>query len=259
MNDEFSRYFDELIEIVKTLRGPNGCEWDKAQTRDSLTPYLLEEAHELIDSISENNPSKIKEELGDVLLHIIFQAQIAAEAGEFTIADALQQINAKLIRRHPHVFGETKVENVNEIKKNWEEIKLKEGRQSLMDGLPKSLPALLQARRVQERAAQVGFDWSTIEPIWAKITEETRELQEAIATRKKDEIIAEFGDLLFTMVNLSRFLDIDPEEALRQTVTKFIRRFQIIETELAAAGKNIKDASLEELDKLWNQSKAEES
>jgi MazG family protein len=156
-------------------------------------------------------------------------------------------------------LGGTKINSVGDIKKNWEVIKMKEGRKSLMDGLPKSLPALLQARRVQERAAQVGFDWDAIEPVWAKITEETAELQDAIATRNKDEIVAEFGDLIFTMVNLSRFLEIDPEEALRQTVNKFIRRFQAIETELAAIGKNIKDTPLDELDEIWDRLKAAES
>jgi tetrapyrrole methylase family protein/MazG family protein len=259
MDSDSVHRFSELIEIVRTLRGPNGCEWDKAQTHDSLTPYLLEEAHEVIDSITEHNPAKIKEELGDLMLHIVFQAQIATESGEFTLADSIEHINSKLVRRHPHVFGSTEVKNVGDIKKNWEVIKMKEGRRSLMDGLPKSLPALLQARRVQERAAQVGFDWDAIEPVWAKITEETAELQEAIDARKKDEIIDEFGDLLFTIVNLSRFLEIDPEEALRHTVNKFIRRFQAIEKELTEKGEDIKDTPLSELDEIWNRLKDEET
>lgn len=250
---EICQEFARLIEIVKTLRGPKGCEWDRAQTSNSLSPYFLEEAHEVLEAIQEKDSQKLKTELGDLLLHIVFQTQIAEEQGQFNLLQSIRDINAKLIRRHPHVFGDVKVENVREIKQNWEEIKLQEGRKSLMDGLPKTLPALLLARRIQERAAQVSFDWDNVAPVWKKIEEELEELKEALNNQKSEEVALEFGDLLFSLVNLSRFINVNPEEALCSASKKFIKRFKFIEKELAARRRSLKEATLTEMDEIWNQ------
>jgi MazG family protein len=249
----------KLIEIVRTLRGPSGCEWDQAQTATSLSPYFLEEAHETIEAIHENDHQKLKEELGDLLLHIVFQSEIAEENKQFRLSDSIRNINEKLVRRHPHVYGDVNVKNVQEIKQNWEEIKLKEGRDSLMEGLPKTLPALLLARRIQERAAEVGFDWDKIDLVWEKVHEELDELKDALKLSDDKNIKLEFGDLLFSLVNLSRFLNINPEEALYSTSKKFVKRFQYIEKELAAKNIQLKDATLEEMDRLWNQTRAEDN
>jgi MazG family protein len=257
--NETSKKFERLIEIVKILRGPDGCMWDKKQTHESLIPYFLEEMYEVIDSIQEKNAEKLKEELGDLLLHIVFQSQLGEEEGKFTLADSIDYINEKLVRRHPHVFDNVEVEDIGEIRKNWEDIKLNEGRKSLMEGVPKTLPALLQARRVQERASEVGFDWEHIENVWDKISEELEELKKAIESRENDNIKNEVGDILFTMVNLSRFLNINPEEALRETVRKFIRRFSYIKNELEKEGKSFSDVSLSEMDDLWNEIKDKEN
>lgn len=249
LNDQLSR----LISIVKTLRSPSGCEWDRVQTSESLSPYFLEEAYETIEAIHEGNRDKLKEELGDLLLHIVFQADIAEEKKQFNLTDSLKNICDKLERRHPHVFGDVVVENVSDIKQNWEEIKLKEGRKSLMEGLPKTFPALLLARRIQERASQVGFDWDKIDLVWKKVHEELDELKEALKNSDERAINLEFGDLLFSLVNLSRFLSINPEKALAATSQKFIKRFQYIESKLTAKKQSLKDTSLEEMDKLWNE------
>jgi MazG family protein len=257
--NETSKKFERLIEIVKILRGPDGCMWDKKQTHESLIPYFLEEMYEVIDSIQEKNAEKLKEELGDLLLHIVFQSQLGEEEGKFTLADSIDYINEKLVRRHPHVFDNVEVEDIGEIRKNWEDIKLNEGRKSLMEGVPKTLPALLQARRVQERASEVGFDWEHIENVWDKISEELEELKKAIESRENDNIKNEVGDILFTMANLSRFLNINPEEALRETVRKFIRRFSYIKNELEKEGKSFSDVSLSEMDDLWNEIKDKEN
>ncbi|MBU4443492.1 nucleoside triphosphate pyrophosphohydrolase [bacterium] len=258
-NSTLCNEFAKLIEIVRTLRGPSGCEWDRAQTATSLSPYFLEEAHETIAAIHENNHQKLKEELGDLLLHIVFQSEIAEENKQFRLSDSIRNINEKLVRRHPHVFGDVNVKNVQEIKQNWEEIKLKEGRDSLMEGLPKTLPALLLARRIQERAAQVGFDWDKIDLVWEKVHEELDELKDALKLSDDKNITLEFGDLLFSLVNLSRFLNINPEEALYSTLKKFVKRFQYIEKELAAKNIQLKDATLEEMDRLWNQTRIEDN
>ncbi|MDO9548848.1 MAG: nucleoside triphosphate pyrophosphohydrolase [Candidatus Marinimicrobia bacterium] len=252
LNDQFNR----LVSIVKTLRGSSGCEWDRTQTSESLSPYFLEEAYETIEAIHEGDHEKLMEELGDLLLHIVFQADIAEEEKRFNLADSLQNICDKLERRHPHVFGDVIVENVRDIKQNWEEIKLKEGRKSLMEGLPKTFPALLFARRIQERASQVGFDWNEINSVWEKVHEELDELKEALKNSDEATINLEFGDLLFSLVNLSRFLNINPEKALAATSRKFVKRFQYIENELNGKNQTLKDTSLEEMDKLWNEIRA---
>lgn len=252
---EASQELAKLIEIVAILRSAEGCEWDRAQTPESLIPYLLEEAYEVVESINEKNPQKIKDELGDLLLHIVFQATIGNENESFHLKDSIKNINSKLIRRHPHVFGDTKVNGVADIRKNWEEIKLKEGRESLLEGLPKSFPPLLLARRIQERAAEVGFDWDDINDVWNKIHEETEELAEAVNSNNIDEIENEFGDLLFSMVNLSRFLKINPDLALKRTINKFTKRFRFIEEYLKNQNQNFKDLTLAELDKIWDKAK----
>ena len=252
-NNQVIEQFKRLISIVKTLRSPSGCEWDRAQDSESLSPYFLEEAYEVIEAIHENDRDKLMEELGDLMLHIVFQGDLAEENSQFTLADSLKNICDKLERRHPHVFGDTRVESVSDIKHNWEEIKLKEGRKSLMEGLPKTLPALLLARRIQERASQVGFDWDKIDSVWDKVHEELDELKEAIQHSDKDTITMEFGDLLFSLVNLSRFLDINPEQALKTTSSKFVQRFQYIEDRLRAKKQSLQNASLEEMDTLWNE------
>ena len=256
---ELYQEFARLLEIVKTLRGPQGCEWDRAQTSNSLSPYLLEEAHEVLEAIQEEDSRKLTAELGDLLLHIVFQAQIAEEQGQFNLLESIRNINSKLMRRHPHVFGDVKVANVREIKQNWEEIKLQEGRKSLMDGLPKTLPALLLARRIQERASQVGFDWESVAPVWQKIEEELKELQAALKHHQSKEIALEFGDLLFSLVNLSRFININPEEALYSASKKFIKRFKYIEKELAARNRSLKETNLTEMDAIWNQIRAKDN
>ncbi|MFP4547110.1 MAG: nucleoside triphosphate pyrophosphohydrolase [Fidelibacterota bacterium] len=253
--NQASEALQRLITIVKKLRSPNGCEWDRAQTSKSLRPYLLEEAYEVIESINEEDPQKIKEELGDLLLHIVFQAELGDENEDFHLAESIDHISDKLERRHPHVFGDTTVDGVSDIKKNWEEIKKAEGRDSLMEGLPKSLPALLQARRIQERAAEVNFEWDDIKYVWEKLDEEIDELKEAIDHKNIDKIEDEMGDVLFSVVNLSRFLRTNPEEALKRTNRKFIRRFQQIEQHLEARSLEFKDMHLDELDKIWEAAK----
>ena len=255
---ETSKEFDNLVHIVKTLRGDHGCEWDKAQTHKSLTPYLLEETYEVLEAIQDNQPDKLKEELGDLLLHVVFQAEISEEEQAFNLNDSIRSINEKLVRRHPHIFSNVQV-NLKEIKQNWEQIKLKEGRKSLMEGLPKTIPALLQARRAQERAAQVGFDWDDISEVWAKTKEELQELDEAVKNGDHEHIIEEFGDTLFAIVNLSRFLTLDPEAALRKNVKKFITRFQKVEEDFASRGVSMKNATLADMDQVWNDVKQKES
>ena len=252
MNDTTDR-FAELIEIVKRLKAPDGCPWDREQTNASLLPYFLEEAYEVIESVDNENWPELKEELGDILLHVIFQAVLAEENGHFSINDSLANINEKLVRRHPHVFGNAQADEAFHAKQNWEAEKHKEkNRQSLLDGVPKTLPALIRAQRLQQKASYTGFDWDKVEQVWDKVNEEIQELKEAQSNEDKDHIVEEIGDVLFAIVNLARFLDIPAEDALRKTNQKFTDRFAQVEAELKNKGKTLEESSLEEMDEIWN-------
>tara|TARA_B100000427_G_scaffold219625_1_gene183555 strand:+ start:283 stop:1035 length:753 start_codon:yes stop_codon:yes gene_type:complete len=243
--------FDKLIEIVKKLRSPNGCDWDKEQTHESLVPYLLEETHEVIEAIENKDYDALKEELGDLILHVIFQADLASDKNKFSVADLLDGINKKLINRHPHIFSNNSDDSYK--KGSWEATKKKEkNRDSVLDGVPKSLPALLLSRRIQEKAAGVGFDWDNNSQVMGKVDEEVLELKESMVENKG--IDEELGDVLFSLVNLSRHLDIDPELSLKRSTEKFIKRFKAIENEV-----DIEKLSLEELDQIWNKNKEKNS
>jgi len=243
--------FDKLIEIVKKLRSPNGCDWDKEQTHESLVPYLLEETHEVIEAIENKDYDALKEELGDLILHVIFQADLASDKNKFSVADLLDGINKKLINRHPHIFSNNSDDSYK--KGSWEATKKKEkNRDSVLDGVPKSLPALLLSRRIQEKAAGVGFDWDNNSQVMGKVDEEVLELKESMVENKG--IDEELGDVLFSLVNLSRHLDIDPELSLKRSTEKFINRFKAIEKEV-----DIEKLSLEELDQIWNKNKEKNS
>jgi MazG family protein len=248
-----NKEFLEFVAIVHKLR--RECPWDKEQTHSSIRHSLIEETYEVVEAIDQCNLEELKKELGDVLLHVVFHASIAEQANEFTLEDVIKTITEKLIRRHPHVFGEVEVSGSKQVISNWEKIKMTEGRNSVMEGVPKELPALLRAHRLQDKASKVGFDWEKKEDAWKKVDEEMNELHRAIESGKQDDVEAEFGDLLFAMVNYSRFINVNPEIALRRTVEKFITRFQYIETRLKEIGKDIHASSLEEMDKLWEEAK----
>ncbi len=255
IDEQFSR----LVEIMAILRGENGCPWDHAQDHKSLRQHLLEEAYEVIETIDDEHYDKLPDELGDLLLQIVFHAQLGSEKGLFNIETVLQAIINKLIRRHPHVFGDKVVESAEEQIILWEQTKIeKEGKKSAIDGVPKQLPALVRSYRVQNKAATVGFDWNNIEPVWDKVSEETAELKNAIKTGDKELIEDELGDLLFTIVNLSRFLKVNPEDALRKTIKKFDRRFRKVEADFKDKGQSLSKVSLEEMDKVWEKIKAQE-
>ncbi|WP_353683480.1 nucleoside triphosphate pyrophosphohydrolase [Thermodesulfovibrio sp. 3907-1M] len=252
-----SKKFDDLVKIMETLRSEKGCPWDRVQTHDTLKRYLLEEAYELIEAIENKKPEAIKEELGDLLLQIVFHSQIAKEEGNFDIDDVIQTIIQKMIGRHPHVFGEADFKTPEEVLNQWDERKKEEGKfgSSILEGIPLALPALLKAYKIQSRVSKVGFDWETPQGVIEKIKEELREVEEAIKTGEKDRIEEEIGDLLFSIVNLSRFLKIDPETALRKTNRKFEKRFKKLEKLAGQKGKTLKDLSLQEMDSLWNEIK----
>ena len=242
--------FLRLVKIMDELR--EQCPWDRKQTIHSLRILTIEETYELVDAIDQSDWKGIKEELGDILLHLLFYAKIGAEQNQFQLEDMINGIADKLINRHPHIYGDVKVNNEEDVKRNWEQIKLKEGKKSILEGVPASLPAVVKALRIQEKSKQVGFEWENKEDVWKKVEEESNELKEAIETNNQEDIIDEFGDLLFSLVNYARFLQVDPEAALERTNRKFIHRFQQMETIVAKEGKSLADLSLEEMDAIWN-------
>jgi len=246
-----------LKELAQILRGEDGCAWDKKQTPKTLRPYLIEEVYELYEALESDDPEKIKEELGDYLYQAFAQAQIAMEKKQFSIDEVAQGIIDKLILRHPHVFGQEQTLEADEVKARWEKIKKKEKpeRKSILEGVPKHLPALLKAYRVQEKVSKVGFDWSKLDEVVLKLEEELKEFKRAVALADKDNIAEEVGDILFSLVNVLRFLEIDPESALQKSVAKFMSRFQIMEKMALREGFKLEEKSLEELDLLWEESK----
>ena len=255
-----AKKFVKLIEIVEMLRGPDGCPWDKEQTHESLLPYFLEETYELMESVDRKDQETFKEELGDIMLHIILQAQISRENSGFDLSDSLDTINEKLVRRHPHVFGGEKADIAFHAKRNWEAAKHEEkNRKSRLDGVPVALPALIRAQRLQEKAAYAGFDWEKVEEVWEKIHEEIQELKEAQTNNSSEQIEEEIGDLLFAIVNLARFLKIPSEDALRKSNSKFTYRFFQVEEELKKRGKTVDESTLDEMDEIWNMVKKHES
>lgn len=245
--------FNRLLDIMDELR--EKCPWDKKQTLESLRHLTIEETYELADAILDNDLDEIKNELGDVLLHVVFYAKIGSEKNSFDIGDVANVISDKLITRHPHIYGDVVVENENEVKENWEKLKLKEGKNSVLEGVPKSLPALVKANRIQDKVAGIGFDWEEPFQVWEKVQEEITELNEEIKNGSKDSIESEFGDVLFSMINFARFIDVNPENALEKTNKKFINRFQYLELAAKKEGKKLTEMSLKEMDVFWDQSK----
>lgn len=245
--------FDRLLTIMDELR--EQCPWDQKQTMQTLRHLTIEETYELGDAILDNDLEEVKMELGDVLLHIVFYAKIGSETGDFDIADVANAICDKLINRHPHIYGDVKVANAEDVKRNWEQLKLKEGKKSVLEGVPRSLPALVKANRIQDKVAGVGFDWEKPEQVFEKVKEELNELQEEVTIGNLEKVEAEFGDVLFSMINYARFLGVNPENALERTNKKFTKRFQFLEAKSKALGKSLKDMTLAEMDSYWNEAK----
>lgn len=250
------RAFDRLLTIMDELR--EQCPWDKKQTMQTLRHLTIEETYELGDAILNNDLDEVKKELGDVLLHIVFYAKIASETKDFDMADVCNGICEKLINRHPHIYGDVTVENEADVKRNWENLKLKEGKKSVLQGVPKGLPALVKANRIQDKVAGVGFDWERPEQVFHKLQEELEEFSQEVQEGDKDAMESEFGDVMFSMVNYARFLDIDPENALERTNKKFIGRFQYLEQRAKEMGKALQDMTLAEMDVFWNEAKTRE-
>jgi XTP/dITP diphosphohydrolase len=245
--------FEDLVNIVKILRSE--CPWDREQTHKSISHLLIEEAYEVKEAIDCENDLELKKELGDILLHVLMHSMIAEQRKSFTFNDVVKFISSKLVQRHPHVFGDKVVKDSNEVKANWEQLKMKEGRNSIFDGMPLTMPALQRAERVQEKASKVGFDWENKKDVWKKVKEELNEFEVELNNNDFEKTKNEFGDLLFSLVNYSRFLNILPEEALHKTTNKFISRFKYIEDKIKQQGKSISESSLEEMDDLWNEAK----
>lgn len=247
--------FEDLVEIVKILR--KECPWDRKQTHQSIKDNLIEEAYEAVEAIDQEDFEELKKELGDLLLHVVFHSRMAGETGEFKMEDVIISIQEKLIRRHPHVFGDTRAEDEKQVAENWETIKLKEGKQSVLDGLPAHLPALIKAQRMQEKAANVGFDWPKWRQVWDKLEEELEEFKEVLEEKNTEKSKEEFGDLLFSLVNVGRFFDLNAEDCLRMTNSKFIKRFQYIERKIQDSDRSLNEVSLEEMDGIWEEAKTQ--
>jgi tetrapyrrole methylase family protein / MazG family protein len=277
VNPSFGKLFEDLVELQIRLLAPNGCPWDREQTHESLRTYLIEEAYEVLDALESGDPDKFAEELGDLLLQIIFHSQLASQSGRFNVGDVIERVHTKMVRRHPHVFGTDKADSAADVLKNWEQLKAEERRQdrvarglseenasdekpaSLLSGIPRTLPAVMEAHQLTRRASRVGFDWPNIAGVLEKLREEIQELEAEIATGHGAKIESEAGDLLFSVVNVVRFLKLDPEIALKKANRKFTERFRDMENEAAAAGEKLADLSAPELDVLWNSAKARQS
>ncbi|MCK8522122.1 nucleoside triphosphate pyrophosphohydrolase [Aquimarina sp. D1M17] len=245
--------FDRLLTIMDELR--EQCPWDKKQTLQSLRHLTIEETYELGDAILDNDLEEVKKELGDLMLHIVFYAKIGSETNDFDIADVANEICEKLINRHPHIYGDVKVANEEDVKRNWENLKLKEGKKSVLEGVPRSLPAMVKANRIQDKVAGVGFDWEEPNQVFEKLKEELEELQHEVNVQDEDKIESEFGDVLFSMINYARFLNVNPENALERTNKKFIKRFQYLENKAKENNKSLKDMTLAEMDIFWEEAK----
>lgn len=246
--------FERLVQIIAELR--EGCPWDRKQTLESLRYLTIEETYELSDAILDRDLDEVKKELGDLIMHIVFYAQIGSETHDFTIADVIESVNEKLVRRHPHIYGDVEVESEEEVKRNWEKIKLSEGKKSVLEGVPKSLPAMVKANRIQEKARGIGFDWDHESQVWDKLMEEIQELKIEIDNKaSKIRIEDEFGDVLFSIINYARFIDVNPEDALERTNKKFIKRFQFLEKTSEYLKKDLSDMTLDEMEVIWQESK----
>lgn len=254
--EEKLKAFERLLNIMDELR--EKCPWDRKQTMETLRHLSIEEMYELSDAIIDGDLEEVKKELGDLMLHLVFYSKIGEEKGAFDVADVLNGVCEKLISRHPHIYGDVEVADEEEVKANWEKLKLKEGKKSVLEGVPKSLPSLVKAGRIQDKARGVGFDWDNAEQVWEKVREELAELREEVE-KDSDRVEAEFGDVLFSMINYARFLGVNPDDALERTNRKFIRRFQFLESESAKDGKKLGEMTLREMDAYWNRSKASET
>jgi MazG family protein len=249
-----SKLFSDFVSVVRKLR--RECPWDREQTHRSIRHNLIEEAYEAVEAIDRGDFNELKKELGDLLLHVVLHSIMAEEEGKFSIDDVIDLIKKKLIYRHPHIFGDVRIDSAEKVKQNWEKLKQAENkRESIMDGIPKLLPSLLKAYRVQEKASHVGFDWRNIEDVWKKVEEEISEFKRTVSSGEYQKVEEELGDLLFAIVNYARFLKVNPESALNKSIEKFIRRFKYIELKLRENGKDIHNSTLEEMDRLWEESK----